>query len=122
LLVRDGSAQEIRMEGVPLGLFPDSEYDETTIDLQPGDIVLFASDGILESENPREEEFGSARLHALLASTGPEISANELSEKIIAATDDHSGPGLSPHDDRTLLVLRVSSEATADYSKLPVIY
>jgi sigma-B regulation protein RsbU (phosphoserine phosphatase) len=122
LLVRDGSTQEIRVEGVPLGLFPDTEYDETTIDLQPGDIVLFASDGILESENAREEEFGSARLHALLASAGPEVSANELSEKIIAATDDHSGPGSNPHDDRTLLVLRVTSESTADYSKLPVIY
>ena len=88
----------------------------------PGDIVLFASDGILESENARDEEFGSQRLHALLASAGPEISANELSEKIIAATDDHSGPGSNPHDDRTLLVLRVTSEGTADYSKLPVIY
>jgi sigma-B regulation protein RsbU (phosphoserine phosphatase) len=122
LLVRAGNALEIRVEGVPLGLFPDTEYDETTIDLLPGDVVLFASDGILESENTREEEFGSARLHALLANAGPEISANELSEKIIAATDDHSGPGSNPHDDRTLLVLRVTGEGAADYSKLPVIY
>jgi sigma-B regulation protein RsbU (phosphoserine phosphatase) len=122
LLVRDGNTQEIRIEGVPLGLFPDSEYEETTIDLHAGDIVLFASDGILESENAREEEFGSKRLHALLANAGPQISANELSEKIIAATDDHSGPGTNPHDDRTLLLLRVTSEGAADYSKLPVIY
>jgi sigma-B regulation protein RsbU (phosphoserine phosphatase) len=122
LLVRDGGIQEIRVEGVPLGLFLDSAYEETTIDLEAGDVVLFASDGILESENVREEEFGSKRLHALLADAGPEISANELSEKIIAATDDHSGPGASPHDDRTLLVLRVTGEGAADYSKLPVIY
>jgi phosphoserine phosphatase RsbU/P len=122
LLVRDGGTQEIRVEGVPLGLFVDSEYEETTIDLQAGDVVLFASDGILESENVREEEFGSKRLHALLADAGPGISASELSEKIIAATDDHSGPGKSPHDDRTLLVLRVTGEGAADYSKLPVIY
>jgi sigma-B regulation protein RsbU (phosphoserine phosphatase) len=122
LLVRDGSAREIRAEGVPLGLFPDTEYEEMTIDLEAGDVVLFASDGILESENAREEEFGSQRLHALLANAGPEISANELSERIIAATDDHSGPGTNPHDDRTLLLLRVTSEAAADYSKLPVIY
>jgi len=122
LLVRGGAAQEIRIEGVPLGLFPSNEYEETTIDLEPGDIVLFASDGILESENAREEEFGSARLHALLADAAPGLSANGLSEKIISATDDHSGPGTSPHDDRTLLVLRVTGEATADYSKLPVIY
>lgn len=122
LLVRDGRAQEIRVEGVPLGLFPDSEYEESSIDLQPGDIVLFASDGILESENSDQEEFGSQRLHALLADASQGISADELSGKIIAATDDHSGPGSNPHDDRTLLVLRVTSEAAPDYTKLPVIY
>ena len=122
LLVRGGSAQEIRIEGVPLGLLPESEYEETTIDLQPGDLVLFASDGILESENAKQEEFGSRRLHALLSTAAPGISANDLAEKIIFATDDHSGPGTSPHDDRTLLVLRVTGEGTADYSKLPVIY
>jgi phosphoserine phosphatase RsbU/P len=122
LLVRGGCAREIRVEGVPLGLFPDTEYEETAIDLEAGDVVLFASDGILESENGQQQEFGSERLHALLANAATEISANELSEKIIAATDDHSGPGTSPHDDRTLLVLRVTREETADYSKLPVIY
>ncbi|MGB9467406.1 MAG: SpoIIE family protein phosphatase [Candidatus Acidiferrum sp.] len=122
LLVRDGTVREIRIEGVPLGLFPDSEYEETTVDLHPGDVVLFASDGILESENAQQEEFGSERLHALFAATAPEISANELSERIIAATDDHSGPGTNPHDDRTLLVLRATDDAVADYSKLPVIY
>jgi phosphoserine phosphatase RsbU/P len=122
LLVRDGQAKEIRVEGVPLGLFPETEYEEKTIDLQRGDIVLFASDGILESVNARQEEFGSARLHAILANATPETTANELSERIIAATDDHSGPGTSPHDDRTLLVLRVTSDGAADYSKLPVIY
>ncbi len=122
LLVRGGSAREIRIEGVPLGLFPDSDYEETAVDLEAGDIVLFASDGILESENARQEEFGSERLHALLANAAPGISADELSERIIAATDDHSGPGTCPRDDRTLLVLRVTSEGTADYSKLPVIY
>lgn len=122
LLVRGGRAREIRVEGVPLGLFPETEYDETAVDLLPGDIVLFASDGILESENAAQEEFGSQRLHALLAGAAPGIPANELSEKIIAATDDYSGRGANPHDDRTLLVLRVTGEGTADYTKLPVIY
>lgn len=122
LLVRNGRAQEVRVEGVPLGLFPGSVYEETSFDLQLGDIVLFASDGILESENAEKEEFGSQRLHALLADAAPGVSASDLSEKIIAATDDYSGLGTRPHDDRTLLVLRVTGQGTADYSKLPVIY
>ena len=92
------------------------------LDLRAGDTVLFASDGILESENARGEEFGSQRLHALLANADPKISANELSERIIAATDDHSGPGMNPHDDRTLLILRVVDDSTSDFSKLPIIY
>jgi len=62
LLVRKGRVQAIRLEGVPLGLIPESEYDETTIDVEPGDIVLFASDGILESENAAQEEFWSGPL------------------------------------------------------------
>lgn len=122
LLVRDGVTQEIRVEGVPLGLFPANDYDESSIQLVPGDTVLFASDGILESENARQEEFGSARLSALLADSPADITARELSHRIIAATDDHSGPGSNPHDDRTLLVLRVNAEGAADYSSLPVIY
>jgi sigma-B regulation protein RsbU (phosphoserine phosphatase) len=121
-LVRDGRAEEIRLEGVPLGIFPDSEYEETAIELRPGDVVLFASDGILESENALQEEFGSNRLASLLADAPLGISANEFSEKIIAATEEFTGPGICPGDDRTLLVLRVTGEGTADYSKLPVIY
>src|SRR5437773_781529 len=55
LLVRNGQVRAIRLEGVPLGLIPDTQYDETTIDLEPGDVVLFASDGILESDNAAPE-------------------------------------------------------------------
>src|SRR5262249_1158578 len=49
LLVRDGVVEEIRIAGVPLGLFPETRYDEVSIELRPGDWLLFASDGILES-------------------------------------------------------------------------
>src|SRR5205823_14096987 len=56
-----------RLEGVPLGLLPGTQYDESTIDLQPGDVILFASDGILESANATDEEFGLQRLSALLS-------------------------------------------------------
>ena len=122
LLIRDGVVREIRAQGVPLGLFPGVQYEETTIDLQEGDSVLIASDGILESENAHEEEFGAARLHALLGGIEAPVTATELAEKIIAATDAHAGPGVSPRDDRTLLVLRVTGESAADFSKLPVIY
>ena len=122
LLVRDGHVVSIRLEGVPLGLLPDTQYDESALDLLPGDVVVFASDGILESENASQEEFGLQRLSAVLSSISPEDSARAIAERILAETDDHSGVGTAPHDDRTLVVLRVSDETGSDFSKLPVIY
>ncbi len=122
LLVRDGVVQAIRLEGVPLGLLPAIEYDELTLELQPGDVVLFASDGILESANAEQEEFGPARLSAILSGLTPQDSAQAIAEQVLQATDLHGGVGIAPHDDRTLLVLRVTDETASDFSKLPIIY
>ncbi|HKW32057.1 MAG TPA: SpoIIE family protein phosphatase [Candidatus Acidoferrum sp.] len=121
LLLRDTHVISVRLEGVPLGLLPDTQYDESVLDLLPGDVVVFASDGILESENASEEEFGLLRLSAVLSNTSPDDSARAIAERILAETDDH-GAGTSPHDDRTLVVLRVTDEAGSDFHKLPVIY
>jgi sigma-B regulation protein RsbU (phosphoserine phosphatase) len=122
LLVRNGQVQAIRLEGVPLGLIYDTEYDETTMDLEPGDVILFASDGILESANAAHEEFGPERLTALLSAVSGGASAREIVEQIMAATDGHSGAGIAPHDDRTLVVLRVTDDTSSDFSKMPIIY
>ena len=122
LLVRDGEVQEIQAAGMPLGLFPDAEYEELSIDLRPGDAVLFASDGILESENFEQEEFGPKRLHAVLQTVSPGDSANQIASKILDATDEFAGGGHTPHDDRTLLVLRMTDHTSGDFSKLPIIY
>jgi sigma-B regulation protein RsbU (phosphoserine phosphatase) len=121
ILVRDGKVRQISVAGVPLGLFPDTQYDEVTVDLRPGDIVLFASDGILESENAEQQEFGLKRLTAVLTSVSQQ-SASEICELILNATDEYSGGGFMPHDDRTLLVLRVTDHTSNDFSKLPIIY
>jgi phosphoserine phosphatase RsbU/P len=122
LLVRDGVVQSIRVAGIPLGLFPETQYDEITIDLMPGDVVLFASDGILESANSELEEFGPDRLSAVLTNVSPLQSAEEIAAAILAATDSYSGAGTVPFDDRTLIVLRVIDHGTSDFSKLPIIY
>jgi sigma-B regulation protein RsbU (phosphoserine phosphatase) len=122
LLLRDGQVTELHLEGVPLGLFHGTQYDEDSFDLLPGDVVVFASDGIVESDNARGEDFGSERLAEILAATSRNDDARTIAGRIFAATDAHSGPGWAPHDDRTLLVLRVTDESEADYSRLPIIY
>jgi sigma-B regulation protein RsbU (phosphoserine phosphatase) len=122
VLLRDGEVQQIRIAGVPLGLFPDTEYDEVTVDLRLGDIVLFASDGILESENQEQVEFGIARLSAILKSVSPQQSASEICDLLLNATDAYAGGGFTPADDRTLLVLRLTDHTSTDFSKMPIIY
>jgi sigma-B regulation protein RsbU (phosphoserine phosphatase) len=122
ILLRDGKVQQIYAAGVPLGLFPGTEYDEVTVDLRLGDIVLFASDGILETENAEQQEFGFKRLSAVLKSVSPKDSAKEICDKILDATDEYGGGGFAPSDDRTLLVLRVTDHTSTDFSKLPIIY
>jgi sigma-B regulation protein RsbU (phosphoserine phosphatase) len=122
LLVHNGEVSEINVSGMPLGLLPEAEYDEVRLNLSAGDVVVFASDGIHESMNREQEEFGVDRLKALLATVGPSDPGYKVAQRIVKATDEHTGPGRMPHDDRTLLVLRVTDEAEADFSKLPIIY
>jgi phosphoserine phosphatase RsbU/P len=122
LLIRDGKVEELIVEGVPLGLLPEIEYEVMTLDLLPGDLLVFASDGIVESENPKHEEYGSERLYSLLSTMSKEDSVEDIAGAILLATDEFSGSA-PPHDDRTLLVMRVAEEVTAgDLSRMPVIY
>jgi phosphoserine phosphatase RsbU/P len=122
LLVRDGVVQTIRIAGMPLGLYPDMQYEQVTLDLKPGDVVLFASDGILESENAELVEFGVQGISNVLAKITSEHSASDIAGSIIDATDQHAGPGVNARDDRTLVVFRVTDHVGSDFSKLPIIY
>jgi phosphoserine phosphatase RsbU/P len=122
LLLRDGVATELDVRGIPLGLLPEAEYDEVRLSLSPGDIVVFASDGIHESTNIDLEEYGSDRLKDLLATVLVDDPGYTIAQRIVKATDEYAGIGRPPHDDRTLLILRVTNEGADDYSKLPIIY
>ncbi len=84
--------------------------------------MVFASDGIHESMNKDQEEFGVERLKSLLATVVPADPGYTVAQRIVKATDEYAGLGQPPHDDRTLLILRVIEEAEADYSKMPIIY
>ena len=124
LLIRNGETQVVPIEGVPVGLFPDTKYDEVTLELQPGDVVILASDGIHEAENAEKEEFGVERIAAVVSRLEPDGSAESIAEQILRATHEHSAGECELHDDRTILVLRITDESAAgdDWSKIPVIY
>ena len=105
-LLREGEVKELDILGIPLGLMPDSEYQETRITLRVGDIVVFCSDGVHECANRDGEEYGARRLAALLADHAGE-TASSLARRILEATNLH-GAGNGEHgDDRTIVVLKV---------------
>jgi sigma-B regulation protein RsbU (phosphoserine phosphatase) len=121
LLLRDRELSEIPVDGIPLGLFPEAEYAPSTLHLRVGDVVIFASDGILESESGEGEEFGYERLEALLTSLPANSTVDDICGAILRATDEFAGFGNPAHDDRTLLVVRVTPDSPSD-AKIPVIY
>jgi sigma-B regulation protein RsbU (phosphoserine phosphatase) len=116
ILMREGKVAEVKIDGTPLGMFPDIEYESVTLALKSQDILLFASDGILESMNAAGEEFGFDRLVERLQTLAPGSTSANISTAILEATDEFSGRPSEAHDDRTLIVLRVTGSAEA---KLP---
>jgi sigma-B regulation protein RsbU (phosphoserine phosphatase) len=121
-LIRNGRIEEIPVSGIPLGLMEGTRYEAVSLDLQLGDIVVFVSDGILECQNGQQEAFGAGRLAAVLTSLPQDDSAEDISSAILDATGVFSCNASALRDDRSLIVLRVTDELRADFSRLPVIY
>ena len=62
LILRNGQILETKIEGVPIGLLDDREYDEVELAAEPGDALVFYSDGVDEQLNEKGEEFGRERI------------------------------------------------------------
>ena len=102
--VRGGEARPIRVAGVPLGLLPDRRYDEELVTLEPGDIVVLASDGIDESRNEADEEFGADRVRETIERLAGG-SAREIADGLLDASRTWAA-GAEPWDDSTVVVLK----------------
>ena len=122
LMLRKARVDEITVSGIPLGLIEGTQYDSVSLDLQRGDVIVLASDGILECRNEEEEAFGRRRLAKVLTSLPQETLAENICSAILGATNEFSGHASAPDDDRALLVLRVSDDPRADFSTLPLFY
>jgi serine phosphatase RsbU (regulator of sigma subunit) len=62
LVVGRTGIRRLERGGLILGLFPDAEYEEETITLEPGDVIAVFSDGVSESVNPAEEQYEEHRI------------------------------------------------------------
>jgi sigma-B regulation protein RsbU (phosphoserine phosphatase) len=90
---------------LPLGLLPGMRYEDATHRLVPGDQLVLYTDGITEAHNPAGEMFGLGRLDKVLENCS--IGATGLLEAVLSALEEFTG-GRPPHDDRTVLVAKVS--------------
>jgi len=112
LLVRDRQrAHPINVVGTPLGLLPESTYDSVSIRLQPGDMVVFCSDGVHEQMNSMDEEFGIERLISSLAARRTWATAQDVAQNIVNSVKEYAGENACAEcvDDRTIVVFRVVS-------------
>jgi sigma-B regulation protein RsbU (phosphoserine phosphatase) len=105
LLYKDGRCGKIELTGFPLGIYEDVSYDEWGVTLEPGDILVFHSDGIAETTNSEGLFFGTARLRKLIEDKH-EVTAAELAD-IVLREVDYFADSAPLADDRTLVVLKV---------------
>jgi len=105
LLIHDGQARFLDVSGIPLGLFPESKYQEHELPLEPDDVLVFYSDGVVETRNENGDDFGLKRLADVARA-----HCNSSAQEIVAAIDEaveEFGVRLPPSDDRTMIVIKM---------------
>jgi len=107
---RDGKMEIIDAIGIPLGMFPKTDFDERVVEARPGDVFLFLTDGILEACNRHDDEFGYAGIEAALHNTSA-LNATEIREVLLQSLASHC-ENLEASDDQTMIVFKVAGSAT----------
>ncbi len=102
LVVRkDGGVATVGAPGSLLGVFEDVQVEDRVVELEPGDRVVFFTDGLVDSRHPTPLDEGGLRR---LAASGPDGSAQETVDRLGDAVADPSGEA---PDDVCVLVIRV---------------
>jgi len=97
-----GTIEPLTLQQFPLGFFDDTRYQTRRVDCAPGDVFALFSDGIVETANARDEQFGVDRVAARLAAS-PSKPLEEILDAVLAAAAAHG----ASDDDRSILVIRV---------------
>jgi sigma-B regulation protein RsbU (phosphoserine phosphatase) len=105
IFCRAGQSVTVKAEGFPLGMFPNVTYEEFNVATQPGDAIVFVSDGILDADNAHGEIYGEDRLSSLLCAHR-DLPAQEIADAILADVTRFQGDH-DRFDDETIIVLRV---------------
>jgi len=86
--------------GLPMGVLPDSEYQESRLGLAPGDSLVFYTDGVTDAANPAGEPYGNQRLVAQLGT--PCDGAPQIGNHLVESILRHAG-SREPADDLCLI-------------------
>ncbi len=107
LLLREGSDEVTLLErgGCPIGLFPEVEFEEGSVRVDPGDLFTVYTDGITDALNMKDEDFGEARLQQVI-SQNRDRPSEDILDRILASVKDFS-LGAEQFDDQTAVVGRV---------------
>jgi sigma-B regulation protein RsbU (phosphoserine phosphatase) len=101
----DGRVERMSSMGLPVGLFGGHGYGEGRISLAPGDLLFFYTDGLVEAENARGDQFGPERVEAILTEEHAR-GIDAVLERIEREVNAFRGT-VEPLDDATLMAMKV---------------
>ena len=99
-----GQIERLDVGGLPFGILPDAKYDSATVTLAPGDWLIIFTDGLVEAENARQEDYGEARLLTAIEA-GRSVEPHEMLKRLMAEVDLFVG-NTPQHDDVTCMLLK----------------
>jgi sigma-B regulation protein RsbU (phosphoserine phosphatase) len=102
-----GAIERMETGGLPLGIMSGAHYECGQTTMKPGDLLLVFTDGLIEAENDKEEEYGEARMLGT-AFSFPGGSAADLIRRLMTSVEGFVGSA-PQHDDITCLVVRMGS-------------
>jgi len=104
ILIRNGAATNLDVNGTVVGAFPFSKYDESKVQLESGDLLVCYTDGITEPENEYGEMFGEERLIELVSKNADRDDAQIIETVMEAVRQWTNLPELT--DDMTVVLAR----------------
>jgi phosphoserine phosphatase RsbU/P len=104
LIRRNGALERLLSGGMPIGLFPVARYEQATVSLEVGDLLVCFSDGISEAQNSSGEFWSKSDLEKVMRSCNG-LGAQEALDRVYTAARAFEN-GAEPADDATLVVLR----------------
>jgi sigma-B regulation protein RsbU (phosphoserine phosphatase) len=115
ILCKQGKVEIVQATGLPLGFFEDASYEEFVLSLEPGDVCVLLSDGIVDATNYAGETMGRSRVEKLVAESCHR-SAGDILETIYQAVNQHAD-GVATFDDQTVLVIKAKDTSTNSSKK-----